>query len=298
MLTVLALAVLLAVAVVAARHLKVRLETGELGDTALELWRRAWPATRLTWPQLERRIFRRMCATVSSGVSGQVLVPNHLVVSLSEGDDEVLGGARQAIARDLALALEQRARDKGWTLEGTPVVELVCVPGTYDGAPRVAPSFRLPAPPAALAPAAGATLVEETATRAEGGTGTLRWALVGPDGRRVALPEAGSRLTLGRDPSSDVVLADDVVSARHVTLVRRGEGWRAEDQGSRNGTFVDGRRVAPGEASALVLAAGSQLRLGRSGPAFTVAAEPQVRPGTPPAWAPAGDPTEVASPAA
>src|SRR5690606_30858737 len=106
------------------------------------------------------------------------------------------------------------------------------------------------------------------------------------------------RLTVGRDPANDLCLADDVVSAHHVALVRRGEGWRAEDQGSRNGTFVDGRRVAPGEASALALAAGSQLRLGRSGPAFTVAVEPEVRPGTPPAWAPAGDPTEVASPAA
>lgn len=271
MLTVLTLVALVAVAAVAARHLQVRLRTGQVGDTTLELWRRAWPAKPLTWAQLERRILRRMVASVTSGVSGRVLVPSHLVVSLSEADDEVIGAARRAIATDLALALRKKAVDKGWTLTGGPVVELVRDPDAYDGAPRVRASFRA----GPDGPAPGPVVPDATATAVEGGATTVEgpasaWALVGADGRRVPLAATVDRVTLGRAPASDLCLPDDIVSGTHAALVRRGDGWRAEDLGSRNGTYVDGRRVGPGPASALALTPGSELRLGRTGPTFTV----------------------------
>jgi hypothetical protein len=65
------------------------------------------------------------------------------------------------------------------------------------------------------------------------------------------------RMLMGRDPSCDVVLDDKSVSRRHACLERRGEGWAVVDQGSANGTFVDGEpvREAP-------LHDGQELRLG------------------------------------
>ena len=40
-----------------------------------------------------------------------------------------------------------------------------------------------------------------------------------------------------------ITLPDSTVSARHARIVRQGETWIVEDDGSTNGTFVDGRQV-------------------------------------------------------
>jgi ABC-type multidrug transport system ATPase subunit len=60
---------------------------------------------------------------------------------------------------------------------------------------------------------------------------------------------AAGLLRIGRDPESDVVVEDVLVSRRHAEI-RRVEGGRYEvvDLGSHNGTFLNGRRV---ERSAL-----------------------------------------------
>ena len=66
-------------------------------------------------------------------------------------------------------------------------------------------------------------------------------------------------VVVGTDPSSDVVLDDPFVSARHLRLERRGARWHLRDLGSTNGTAVGGLRV--GEAE---LAPGLPITLGDS----------------------------------
>lgn len=57
-------------------------------------------------------------------------------------------------------------------------------------------------------------------------------------------PLDGERVTVGQDSSNDVVLdSDDTVSHLHAVLERYAAGWSVKDLGSRNGTFVNGRRV-------------------------------------------------------
>lgn len=55
--------------------------------------------------------------------------------------------------------------------------------------------------------------------------------------------EAPLRTRIGRDPDNDVVLSDLLVSRQHAELRQRGEEVELVDLGSRNGTFVNGRRV-------------------------------------------------------
>jgi pSer/pThr/pTyr-binding forkhead associated (FHA) protein len=62
---------------------------------------------------------------------------------------------------------------------------------------------------------------------------------------------------VGRDASCDVVVADKSVSRRHALLERRGEAWAVVDQGSANGTFLDGKPI-----SASALRDGQELRFG------------------------------------
>jgi pSer/pThr/pTyr-binding forkhead associated (FHA) protein len=55
---------------------------------------------------------------------------------------------------------------------------------------------------------------------------------------------SGDALRIGRDPESDVVVDDVLVSRRHAEIRKLGEQrYEAIDLGSHNGTFVNGRRI-------------------------------------------------------
>ncbi len=69
------------------------------------------------------------------------------------------------------------------------------------------------------------------------------------------------RIVIGRSRSSDVRIPDSSVSARHATIRQRGAEYLLLDEGSTNGTFVDGRRLSPG--SPVLLDAKTSVRVGR-----------------------------------
>jgi hypothetical protein len=78
-------------------------------------------------------------------------------------------------------------------------------------------------------------------------------------------PNAGSRFLLdrertsiGRHPESDIFLDDVTVSRRHAIVSRADHGMLVEDNGSLNGTYVNGDRVERRE-----LATGDELQVGR-----------------------------------
>ncbi|MFQ5723866.1 MAG: FHA domain-containing protein [Terriglobia bacterium] len=77
---------------------------------------------------------------------------------------------------------------------------------------------------------------------------------------------------VGRDPSCDVVLPSDeysMVSGRHLRIRFEGGEYWAEDLESRNGTFLNGRRIQREK-----LSPGDSLRLGADGPELRVQFEP------------------------
>jgi len=49
---------------------------------------------------------------------------------------------------------------------------------------------------------------------------------------------------VGRAPGADFIVDDNLVSRRHARIYREGDGYVVEDLGSRNGTVVNGKRVA------------------------------------------------------
>ena len=64
-----------------------------------------------------------------------------------------------------------------------------------------------------------------------------------PDGDGVVVLRLGGLTRIGRRPSADIVLDDATVSRRHALVLERdGEPVIADDR-SRNGVFVNGRRV-------------------------------------------------------
>ena len=70
--------------------------------------------------------------------------------------------------------------------------------------------------------------------------------------------EDGQSYSVGRGHSTDIVLDDPSVSREHCVIQRDDEGWMVTDNGSHNGTYVNGRNV-----SVARLAQGDVLRIGR-----------------------------------
>jgi DNA-binding NtrC family response regulator len=84
------------------------------------------------------------------------------------------------------------------------------------------------------------TLIDEESST----TDAKLWVTVveGPHARLLRLPPSG-RLSIGREPTCDIVLETPSVSRRHATLVIAERGVAICDEGSANGTRVGGSRV-------------------------------------------------------
>lgn len=76
------------------------------------------------------------------------------------------------------------------------------------------------------------------------------------------------RHLIGRSRSCHLRLAHPEVSSVHAEIMWDGSVWRLRDLGSRNGTFVDGRRLAKTERAALER--GAEIEFGAGGPRFSL----------------------------
>jgi pSer/pThr/pTyr-binding forkhead associated (FHA) protein/S1-C subfamily serine protease len=83
----------------------------------------------------------------------------------------------------------------------------------------------------------------------------------------------GPEVRIGRDPEFEFPIRGEgsqVVSGAHARLLFESGGWWLEDLGSRNGTYLDERRLLPGGRSPVKV--GSVIRLGESGPRIKIEA--------------------------
>jgi len=81
---------------------------------------------------------------------------------------------------------------------------------------------------------------------------------------------SGATLRVGRDPDSSVVVRGEaarVASVRHAELRFENGSWLLTDLSSKNGTFLNGKRVS----TATPVKQGDLIRLGESGPEYRVA---------------------------
>lgn len=80
-----------------------------------------------------------------------------------------------------------------------------------------------------------------------------------PEGARSAVL---SPHLVGRSRLADLRMTEPTVSGEHAVLRWTGREWELHDLGSRNGTIVDGRRLAPGER--VGLARGTVIAFGQA----------------------------------
>jgi len=77
------------------------------------------------------------------------------------------------------------------------------------------------------------------------------------DGKETSFPLSRDAYTLGRHRNNDIVISDPKVSSFHARIDRSAEGFTLNDLKSRNGTFLNGKRIETG-----VLKTGDEVRLG------------------------------------
>ncbi len=77
-----------------------------------------------------------------------------------------------------------------------------------------------------------------------------------PTGRTIALGPINS---IGRNVNNTIFVEDDFASTNHAMLTFRGRSWFIEDQGSTNGTYVNGHRIE----RPVALSFGDELTIGR-----------------------------------
>ncbi|MGH9593032.1 MAG: FHA domain-containing protein, partial [Bryobacteraceae bacterium] len=66
-----------------------------------------------------------------------------------------------------------------------------------------------------------------------------------PDGSSRTARLEGDRMALGRSSANELCFADDAgLSRQHLVFERNGGGWQVRDLGSKNGTLLNGQRIA------------------------------------------------------
>jgi pSer/pThr/pTyr-binding forkhead associated (FHA) protein len=65
--------------------------------------------------------------------------------------------------------------------------------------------------------------------------------------------------SIGRNVNNTIYVEDDFVSTTHAMLTFRGRSWFVEDQGSTNGTYVNGHRID----RPVALSFGDEVMVGR-----------------------------------
>lgn len=196
-----------------------------------------------------------------------VVVPNVYRVRISPKDRQRFESLGESLPRELAEVVVRTATDRGWSLRGPAKVRVEVDEnvryGMYELAGRVEPTggdredrarqSRAAVPPAGRAAAAPAP--PPAPARERGGVdhtqvvsavprASLSLRVMEGDGRGATAPVVGSRVTMGRLSSCDLVVQDSTVSREHAALVRRGDRWWVVDLGSTNGTKVNGVQAA------------------------------------------------------
>ncbi|WP_322818422.1 FhaA domain-containing protein [Tepidiforma sp.] len=173
--------------------------------------------------------------------------PNRIVVRLSPADSGRLAAIAEELRDAVTASLEAACRAAGVRPFGPWELTFQPASATPEGDPAVTVDFHDPA-----APASTTTTRETIRLRRVRG---LRLRLDG--GPSVALTH--TPFIIGRGPEADLVLADLSVSRRHAEIRLRSDGaLEIRDLGSRNGTFLDGTRIA-----AAVLEIGDRITLGQ-----------------------------------
>jgi len=200
--------------------------------------------------EIGRRLERAMLDGRVTSV-GTSLAPNLYEVRLHPEDAATFTSWERALSREMETWLAELAFARGLSTVGPIQVRIVEDASVGRRSVQAEGRFDPGAAPA------------ETRFRSDRGRSRpMRLQPIDAGMPQVSL--ASSPVRVGRAADNDLVLTDPEVSRYHARLEADGEGWRAVDLGSTNGTWINGVRVSTG-----AITAGDEVAFG--GIRYTVA---------------------------
>ncbi len=171
--------------------------------------------------EIGRRLRRVAVRDRRVNVKGVATAANHFVVELGPADHNRIVGQSPSIIKDLIDEVRSAAAKERLSLSGQVSVSFAVDedrrPGTFSIASTFDDSAKVAVP----------AVLELT------------------DGTTMDLGPAGARI--GRHHDNEVVIDETNVSRFHAQLLPTDTGWQIVDQGSTNGTRVNGQFVTRGE---------------------------------------------------
>ncbi|CAN5610227.1 hypothetical protein BH10ACT1_BH10ACT1_12450 [soil metagenome] len=189
----------------------------------------------LSAPELQRACFSEMVRHVRVTRQGRTHAPSTYVLHLHPDDLAVVDEGHRWFTEGLVSALRRAASDNGWVVDGEVDITYESDPSRRQGVPAalaVAPEEPANAAPVAPPPTPSAPV----ATTGRG------LAVVRSDtGERLGLGSAV--VTIGRSRDRTVMVDDSRVSRGHARIEPRKGAWALFDEGSANGTKVNGQTL-------------------------------------------------------
>ena len=209
--------------------------------------------------QLRRRVERSM-EEGRQALGGRTYAPDRFRILLEPDDLDALLRRHPAPEASLCEAAHGYARQRGWLLNGRPLVTLH--PSTAVARRDIVVTATLSdrghgPPPTGSGPADGQASLDATAVLPAGGLGpvTLIVSSHGRPDRRIRV--GASLLRIGRAVDNEIVLPDERVSRHHGLIAASHGSLVYRDLASANGSFLRGQRV-----SEVALGPGDELTIG------------------------------------
>lgn len=177
--------------------------------------------------EIAKKLDREMESGRTVGVS-KIYIPNEYNVRLNPADLAAVQDFSDRLTDELRGFLDKRRKEKGYTMLGVPVINLIGDAGQPAGLVEV-----------------DARLVTPEHQDGRPAAASLTMLLGEEEGETFLLGEG--RSTIGRLPSNDIVVPDPSLSRHHVEITGRDGKFTLADLGATNGTFVNGKRVAEAE---------------------------------------------------
>lgn len=222
---------------------------------------------------LGRELIRQLEAGRRLSISA-VYVPNVYLIQLSPEDSLEMAPFRDTVGEELIEHVRSYAERNHYRFLGPPQVRweeastlarghfrISC---TYAAAPGEAKREEKEGLPAR-------TLTDQTVVFRPGAAGKIgereevsgqkaapRLVILTGDAQGQSFLLRGNKVTVGRGPENDVVLADPNVSRRHATIFWDGQKAVLVDEKSTNGTWVNGERIS----AQVTLSDGDRIRMG------------------------------------
>jgi hypothetical protein len=172
--------------------------------------------------QIGREVIALMDDQAQSGLDP---VGHQYTIGLHKNDLAALADALKPLMSELRQAIVNHAKFEGYSLSGEAEVVLV-----EDAAVQVGSCAVAVAKPVATERPAQQSVPS-----------TDKCSILMADGSRHALD--GDLVTIGRQASCSIVIADSNISRVHARFRAVDNGWTIEDLGSTNGTKVNGELI-------------------------------------------------------